>query len=151
MVWLEIFAGGIGGLIARFRPNCEPDPKTMQAYLLNYLLTQHSAPEIKATADYTATNAEGEVLVATDADVAVITENAIRMVLDILMEYEPSGFPGSIYLIGLSRGWIFKEPFHTIPIDLSNVESSITMPELSDQAAVDTLNFLGKLISKANT
>ena len=82
MVWLEIFAGGIGGLIARFRPNYEPDPKTMQDYLLNNYLPQHSAPEIKATADYTATNAEGEVLVATDADVAVIAENAMRMVLE---------------------------------------------------------------------
>ena len=150
MVWLEIFAGGIGGLIARFRPSCDPDPKTMRAYLLDYL-AQQNAPEINATADYTATDAEGAPLIASNADVAVIAANATRMALDILTESEPSCFPYSMYLIGLSRGWIFKEPFHTIPIDLSNVESSITMPKLSDEDAADTRNFLGKLISEAST
>ena len=150
MVWLEIFAGGIGGLIARFRPSCDPDPKTMRAYLLDYF-AQQNAPEINATADYTATDAEGEPLIASNADVAVIAEHATRMALDILTESEPSGFPYSMYLIGLSRGWIFKEPFHTIPIDLSNVESTLTVPNLSDEDAIETLNFLGKLISKAST
>ena len=59
MVWLEIFAGGVGGLIARFRPSRDPDPKTMQAYLWDYLARQE-APKIKTTGDYTAINAEGE-------------------------------------------------------------------------------------------
>ena len=149
MVWLEIFAGGIGGLIARFRPSCDPDPKTMRASLLDYL-AQQNAPEINATADYTATNAEGEVLIASNADVAVIAENTTRMALDILTECEPSGFPCSMYLIGLSRSWIFKAPFHTIPIDLSGVELTITTPALSDGEVAETRNFLTRLISKTS-
>ena len=149
MVWLEICAGGVGGLIARFRPNRDPDPKTMQACLLNYL-AQQNAPEIKATADYTTTNAEGEVLIATDADVAIIAENATRMALDILTECEPSGFPCSMYLIGLSRSWIFKAPFHTIPIDFSGVESTITSLVLSDGEMAETRDFLTRLISKTS-
>ena len=150
MVWLKIYAGGIGGLIARFRPGCDPDPKTMRAYLLGYL-AQQNAPEINATADYTATDAEGETLIASNADVAVIAENATQMALDILTGCEPSGFPYSMYLIGLSHGWIFKEPFYTIPINFSDVESTLTVPDLSDEDAAETLNFLGKLISKAST
>ena len=150
MVWLKIYAGGIGGLIARFRPNRDPSPKTMRACLLEYLARQN-APEIKATVNYAATDAEGEPLIASDADVAVIAENTTRMALDILTKCEPSDFPYSMYLIGLSRSWIFKAPFHTIPIDLSNVELTTTVSDLSDEEKVETRNFLGKLISKEST
>ena len=149
MVWLEIFAGGIGGLIARFRPNRDPEPKIMRAYLLEYL-AQQNAPEIKTTVDYAATDAEDEALIASNADVAVIAENTTRLALDILMECEPSDFPYSMYLIGLSRSWIFKEPFYTIPIDLSNVEWTTTVPDLSDKEASETLSFLKQLISKVS-
>lgn len=147
MVWLEIFAGGIGGLIARYRPNRDPDPKTMRAYLLEDL-AQHNAPEIKATVNYAATDTEGESLVASVADVGVIAENASRMALDILTECEPSQFPCSMYLIGLSRSWIFKEPFYTIPIDFSNVELTITVPHLSQKEEAEATKFLTQLISK---
>ena len=149
MVWLEILAGGIGGLIARFRPSRDPDPKTMRAYFLDHL-AQQNAPEIKATADYTATDAEGETLIASNADVAVIAESATRLVLDILTGCEPSGFPYSMYLIGLSHSWIFKAPFHTIPIDFSGVESTITSLVLSDGEMAETRDFLTRLISKTS-
>ena len=147
MVWLEIFAGGIGGLIARFRPNRDPNPNTMRSHLLNYLARQN-APEIKTTADYAATNGEGETLMASSSDVAVIAENVTRLALDILTEREPSDFPYSMYLIGLSGGWIFKEPFYTIPIDFSGIESTITAPILSDEDLAETFNSLTQLISK---
>ena len=150
MVWLEIFAGGVGGLIARFRPNRDPDPKMMRAYLKDYF-AQQNAPEIKATVDYAATDTEGEPLIASNADVAVIAENATRLALDILTECNPSEFPCSMYLIGLSRASIFEAPFDTIPIDLSSAESPITVPDLSDEEAVKTINFLSQLISKAKT
>ena len=150
MVWLEVFPGGIGGLIARFRPNHDPDPKTMRTHLLDYLV-QQNAPEIKATVDYAATDTEGEPLIASNADVTVIAENTTRLALDILTECKPSEFPCSMYLIGLSRAWIFEAPFDTIPIDLRDVESTLTVPDLSDEDAIKTLNFLGKLISKAST
>lgn len=149
MVWLEIFAGGIGGLIARFRPNSDPEPKIMRAYLLEYL-AQQDAPEIKTTVDYAATDAEDEALIASNADVAVIAENTTRLALDILMECEPSDFPYSMYLIGLSRSWIFKEPFYTIPIDLSNVKWTTIVPDLSDKESSETLSFLKQLIAKAS-
>ena len=146
MVWLEIFAGGIGGLIARYRPNRDPDPKTMRAYLLEDL-AQHNAPEINATVNYAANDSEGVSLVASVADVGVIAENASRMALDILTEHEPSQFPCSMYLIGLSRSWIFNEPFYTIPIDFSNVELTITVPHLSQKEEAEATKILTQLIS----
>jgi hypothetical protein len=46
------------------------------------------------------------------------------MVIDLLIARLPSSFPHSMYLIGLKQGWVFKEPFYTIPLDVS------TAPEM---------------------
>ena len=37
MVWFEIWAGGIGGMIARFRPNQDPVPTITRAALHEHL------------------------------------------------------------------------------------------------------------------
>ena len=148
MVWLEIYEGGIGGMIARFRPNQDPDPKTMRAYLNAYLDKEHDAPEIKGTADYTAIDDEGRVIAASDADVAIIASNATKLALDILVERDPSEFSYSLYLIGLTGEWIFKEPFYTIPIDFKNAQSISTEPELSEDETNENLDFIEQLISK---
>lgn len=147
MVWLEIYAGGIGGMIARFRPNQDPDPKTTRSALHEYL-ENLDLQEINGIADYMAVNSEGEPIAACDADVTVIAANATRMALDILMERKPSDFPHSLYLIGLTREWIFNEPFHTIPIDLKNVQSNTTEVEVSEEIVNENCEFIEQLISK---
>ena len=147
MVWLEIYEGGIAGMIARFRPNRDPHPKTMCAYL-NAYLEEHDAPEIRGTADYTAVDSKGRTIVASDSDVAVITANATKLALDVLIEREPSEFPYSLYLISLTQEWIFKQPFHTIPIDFKNVQPTIIEPELSKDEVSENLEFIEQLISK---
>ena len=147
IVWLKIYPGGIGGMIARFRPNEDPDPKTTRAAFHEYL-EKLNLPEIQEAANYTTVNGGGEVIAASDADVTLIAANVTRMALDILIKREPSDFPCSLYLIGLSQGWIFDQPFHTIPINLSKVQSSITEPELSESEANKELDFIEQLISK---
>ena len=57
---------------------------------------------------------------ASDADVTAISTHAARFVLDILREREPSDFPQSVYLVGLTKEWIFRAPFHTLPIDVGS-------------------------------
>ena len=145
MIWLEIYEGGIGGMIARFRPNLDPDPKTIRAHLDAYLV-EHDAPQLSGVMDYTAFDGEGRIIVASDSDVTVIAANATKLALDILLEYTPSEFPYSLYLIGLIRGWIFDAPFHTIPIDLKNAQSTITESELSETVANENRNFIEQLI-----
>lgn len=149
IVWLEIYAGGIGGIIARFRPNQDPDPIITRASLHEYL-ENLDLQEINETVDYTAVNSKGEPIAACDADVAVIAANATRMALDILIEREPSDFPYSLYLIGLTREWIFSEPFHIIPIDLKNIQLNTTELEVSEEEAKESLEFIKQLISKQN-
>ncbi len=147
LVWFEIYAGGIGGMIARFRPDQDPDPITTHSSLHEYLESL-DLQEINGTEDYVTVNSEGEPIAACDADVAVIAANATRMALDILIEREPSNFPYSLYLIGLTREWIFTEPFHTIPKDLKNVQSIPTELEVSEKETNESLEFIEQLILK---
>jgi hypothetical protein len=44
---------------------------------------------------------------ADDADVSQIASALTRMVLDTLLERQPSAFPHPAYLIGLRKEWIF--------------------------------------------
>ena len=117
MIWLEIFGGGYGGLVARYRPGVDPKPQAMRAGILQYC-AQHGEEWPRSAADYGAVDADRVPWVADDADVGVIAMNAARLALDQLCERVPSQFPHAIYLVGLSEGWIFKEPFDTRPFDL---------------------------------
>lgn len=147
IVWIEIFAGGIGGMVARHRPGYDPDPKVMRKYLLNYLESQVAADK-EITEDYGALDANRKTIIATDADVTVLAGIASQMSLDILLSREPSVFPYSMYLIGLRRGWIFNGPFHTIPLSFDEVELSKPNVELSKEDMDDALSFLEQIINK---
>jgi molybdopterin/thiamine biosynthesis adenylyltransferase len=123
-VWMSVYAGGIGGLVARYRPGIDPEPHVMKARFNGCLREMTVYSEIETGTDYEAMNGEGEPIVATDADVSIIANHATQMVIDLLIARLPSSFPHSMYLIGLKQGWVFKEPFYTIPLDVS------TAPEM---------------------
>ena len=107
---MRCFAGGIGGLVARYRPQKDPDPFTARARFYAYLEDKEPAPGAPAE-PYAGEAADGEPLIATDAEVGIIAHHAARLASDILEEREPSAFPNSLYLIGMERGWLFEEPF----------------------------------------
>ena len=123
LVWLEVFGGGYGGLVAPF------------GQLLPCLAHQSSTParidcgsgsipgRCRARA-YETDGEGGAPLVADDADVGVIAAHATRLALDQLCGEQASRFPHAIYLVGLSRGWIFEEPFETVPIDVEAGEKA---------------------------
>lgn len=145
MVWLKIFGGGIGGFVARFRPGKDPDPFTARARFHSYLEDKEPAPRAPAE-PYTAEAADGEPLIATDAEVAVIAHHAARLAFDILEEHEPSTFPKSLYVIGLERGWLFEEPFHTIGLDIG---APTEVPaEKAESLSKDNIDFLGEIIKR---
>ena len=146
-IWMEIFEGGIGGFLGRFRPKLEPEPIVMRAALLSYLETQE-APELTSHGDYSAADSEGNIVVATDADVSVIAGYATNMVLDILAQNDSSIFPHSMYLIGLRKGWIFEEPFDTKPLD-AVLDKSIPVKEaIREEETTEAVEFIKGLISK---
>ena len=116
LVWSEVFAGGIGGLVARSRPGVDPDPQTMRGIFLGYLDERPEIVPNGEVSDYAAQFDE-EVLTASDADVNVIASHTTRLILDTLADPMCSQFPQSMYLVGLKNEWLFKAPFHTIPIE----------------------------------
>jgi hypothetical protein len=115
ILWAEVFGGGIGGLIARCRPELEPPPQYMRRAIENWFEEQ-GAPPVRATRDY-GTGGEGAPLLADDADVSAIAAPAARLAIDTLLAREPSLFPHSAYTIGLAPGSVFSQPFQTFPIE----------------------------------
>jgi len=58
--------------------------------------------------------------VASDADIAIVAHHAVRFVPDCFTAPGCSKFPYSMYLIGLTKGWVFEAPFDTRPISMES-------------------------------
>lgn len=119
MVWAQVFAGGIGGLVGRARPNIDPVPLLARAQIDRWFEDQ--GVEWISPVDpkrYGGQSADGTPMVADDADVSVIAAHAGRFVIDLLARVDGSIFPFSAYVIGLTSEWLFDQPFDTRPIDL---------------------------------
>jgi integrative and conjugative element protein (TIGR02256 family) len=128
LLWAEVFGGGFGGLVARHRPDREPAPAMMRAKIEQWCLEQ-GKPIERAAGGYEG-QMEGVPMIADDADVSVIAAHAARLAIDTVIRRDPSIFPNSVYLIGLSQGWVFDQPFDTRPIDVGLAE-----PAQSDEPA----------------
>lgn len=142
-VWFEVYAGGIGGQVARYRPGYENNPFLMRERY-NAFTAETNVPSHIKTIPYGLAQADGS-MIASDADVAVIANHAARFALDTLAEREPSAFPYAMYLIGLSRGWIFEQPFQTIPIDTGPVTTPIT-PDIPPEVIQESVDFFRELL-----
>ena len=115
LLWAEVFAGGFGGMIARSRPGLDPDPARIRQIIENWWRERGHKTE-KPAVDYGSTS--DEPMVADDADVSVIAAHAARMGIDLLIPREPSAYPDSVYMIGLSKSGIFESAFETYPINV---------------------------------
>jgi sulfur-carrier protein adenylyltransferase/sulfurtransferase len=118
MVWGEVFAGGIGGLVARLRPDLEPVPHAARRQILAWCAEQGVLPPGGVAEQY-GLSLPGDTppLVADDGDVAIIAAHMTRMVVDALAR-NSSLFPHAAYVVGMKPGWIFGAPFETWPITL---------------------------------
>ncbi|CAM3763192.1 ThiF family adenylyltransferase [Marinicrinis lubricantis] len=149
LIWTEVYAGGIGGLIARSRPGLDPNPQTMRQAYYQYTT---DAPEFNQSisAPYTVENSEGEVYIASDADVSVIASHLTRLVVDTAVNDHQSMFPYSMYLIGLSEGWIFSQPFDTRPIQTDHLLQHEVPTAVDTETRSDNISFLMKLLEKSD-
>lgn len=132
LAWAEVFGGGFGGLIARYRPNVEPDPASMRRAVEQWCINQ-GKPIERAATDYG--GGPAMPLIADDADVTVIASHCARLVIDTLIGRAPSVFPYSVYLVGLTSAWIFDAPFDTYPIDVGGPPPPESQPELTEEEA----------------
>lgn len=119
IVWVEVFAGGIGGLIARSRPHIDPSPATARAQILRWCEAQGVEWRQAANSEpYETGDHSGSPLIAGDAEVTIMAGNAARFASDILTNPGRSIFPNSVYIVGFSSEWLFNQPFDTRPITL---------------------------------
>ncbi|MFO0840895.1 MAG: ThiF family adenylyltransferase [Gemmataceae bacterium] len=149
LVWGQVFAGGIGGFVARSRPGVDPPPLVVRRRLSEYS-EAHPAPDGAPLPAYAAQGPSGEVQIATDADVGVIAAVLTEFTLDVLLGRQPARFPQSLYLIGLERAWVFSAPLHVIPIDVGEASQDPPEAEPSDAKELEAgVGFIGQLIKEA--
>ncbi len=146
MIWAEVYAGGVGGFVARLRPNIEPPPHAARRQYLAWCRDQ-GVPWHAEGDSYEARTGGGVPLVADDGDVGVIAAHAARMAIDVLGEGEVSHFPHPAYVIGLRRGWVFEGPFDTKPLDFC-ADGAWQLP-LSDEQSEGAVEYLAALVCKA--
>ncbi len=150
MIWMEVFGGGIGGLVARSRPWADPTPQDMRLVYLQYCIDHPSQDLRPVPENYGVENEEGEVLVASDADVAIIAHYAVRFVSDCFTQRECSKFPYSMYLIGLAKGWVFEAPFVVIPISMESCTVAGWDHDKKQEFKTEDIKFLCDLLEKDN-
>jgi molybdopterin/thiamine biosynthesis adenylyltransferase len=148
MVWLEVFAGGIGGMIARSRPGLDPTPQDMRSAYLQYCTDNPNLAAGTVVRNYALETADGEVLQASDADVSVIAHHAAAFISDCFLPKGQSRYPYSMYLIGLQKAWVFEAPFQTIPLSMASFP--VYYPEATKSADLgpDNVAFLLDLLAK---
>ncbi|MBB4376383.1 ThiF family adenylyltransferase [Bradyrhizobium sp. SBR1B] len=146
VVWAEVFGGGFGGLIARYRPGIEPPPPFMRRAIENWFGEKGSMPR-RTHRPYEAIDTSIDVpMIADDADVSVIAAHATRFAIDLLIDRAPSLFPNSVYAIGLGADSVFSQPFETYPIDVGAPPPEPEIIELSDQEKATEIATLLELL-----
>jgi hypothetical protein len=143
MVWGELFGGGIGALMARSRPDLDPDALSVRSHIQGVLETFEAAPDkgSKEGARYGLDTGE-EVLAGSDADVSALAGSMTQFALDTLRAGAESQYPVAAYLLGYKKAWIFKQPFDTLPIDCSSAQRVVSEAEpltLEEQQSVAEL------------
>jgi hypothetical protein len=147
LVWLEVFGGGVGGLIARSRPGVDPVALQMRAAYLQYCEDNPAPAGLVAAKNYSDTVDE-KTLTASDADVAIVAHHAARLALDSLLASADSQYPYSMYLIGLSTAWVFTAPFDTIPISVGPLDAGHPDRPSAADPSPDDIEFLRGLLAK---
>ena len=116
LVWGAVYAGGIGGEIARSRPGKDPSPYDIRQVTNQFYETTGEMPPLPAGRGYDGSVGEDAPLIATDADVSVFAAHIAAYAMDALVGGEPSVYEAPAYLIGLKRAWLFDGPFDTRPL-----------------------------------
>lgn len=150
LCWGELFAGGYGGLIARARPDLDPNPLAVRSAIHAYFAPLPAAP-FQQAGDYDVV--QEQPLIAYDSDVGQIAMLLTRFALDTALQRNPSQFPYPAYVIGMRKEWDFDQPFDTRPIEAhGDGWEDATVPSTNtdrDTTIKMLLNILGTPLAKS--
>lgn len=115
-LWGAVYAGGVGGEMARARVNKDPSPYDIRTVINQYYEISDETPPVATGSGYDGSIGEAAPMQAADADVAVFAAHISAFALDTLSDTEPPNYDAHAYLVGLKRGWLFDGPFDARPI-----------------------------------
>jgi molybdopterin/thiamine biosynthesis adenylyltransferase/ubiquitin-protein ligase len=148
LVWGEIFAGGMGGLIARARPGHDPNPMAVRDSINEYLSRQPPAP-FRDAAGYDGD--ERDPAIAYDCEVTQVACAMTQLAIDTALQQIPSRFPASAYLLGFRREWIFDQPFDTHPITVAGPDWSAAIVQATDEDRTEAARLLLEMVAGVGT
>lgn len=150
-VGASVFAGGIGGMVFRARPDVDPTPAQAKAQIKRWKSDRGVPWETEGEVDPYTYTLDEDVMIATDADVSVMAGYATQMALDILGDAPTSAYPHSAYAIGFQEKWIFSAPFHVFPIALAADGvwgEPAAVSEVDRQANIAALEKIAELLTE---
>lgn len=147
LLWMEVFGGGFGGMVARSRPRKDATPHVIRD-VYHAFTRDHPRDNRPTNIDYTGITQDGAIAAAVDAHVGVIADHVTLMALDTIAEREPSRYPHALYLVGLDREWVFEAPFHTVCIETPPYQQEAATPNEATEAAA--ISFLAELLKEKN-
>jgi len=142
--WGGVFAGGIGGYMARSRPEHEPNPLIIRHALNEFYDGITEKPPIAVGRRYDG-QSHDEVFIASDADVSLMASYMTQFALDTLLRNEPSEFEAPLYLIGFRRAWVFDSAFHVQPI---TVNAPVRLRSEAAVKSEEQEKFVGVLVKR---
>ncbi|MGK6313674.1 ThiF family adenylyltransferase [Neorhizobium sp. DT-125] len=116
-VSVEVFEGGIGGLVATSLPERDPPYAEGRAAFLAWCDEQGVKPPESGRRRYEALAEDGTPFVADDAAATMTAAHAARVVLDIL-DGKPAPIDSAWLLLGYSNAWKFDGHGHTIRLSV---------------------------------
>lgn len=148
LVWGELYAGGIGAMMARSVPKVDAPAALIREALHQHLASKPPAPFKRATG-YDAEDDDG-LVIANDADVSQLAASMSRYVLDVLENGMDLEHDYPIYLMGYKRAWFFSSPFDTEPVAVQWSENSLPVAALSEAETESRNKFLRELLTNAD-
>ena len=116
-VSVEVFEGGIGGLIAACAPPRDPSFVEGRAAFLAWCEQRGAAPPDPGPRRYEVLGDDGTPMAADDASVTTTAGHAARSILDI-MDGAPVPAPSAWLLLGYRPEWLFDCHGHTFRINV---------------------------------
>jgi hypothetical protein len=144
LIWGAVYAGGIGGYMARSRENYEPKPHDIRQALNEYYEGIDNPPPVASGLGYDG-QIRDQVFIATDSEVSLMAAHLSNFTLDTLLKKDPSEFDCPVYLLGFKRSWIFESAFHIQPI---NVDAPIRSRDDKVVNNVKQSEFVEEMIKK---
>lgn len=115
LIWGRIYAGGIGGMIARSLPDIDPPPRHAAAQIEKWCALQDKPVPEGPARNYGIEGDDGP-LVASDVNVSIIATHMAQHIVDALSQKENRVHADPVYFIGMRRGWIFDSAFDVHPV-----------------------------------